>query len=564
MTASWQSPISWHISGWASPWTVIWRSCQRQGRPDEYKTVHATWFCRLAQFREPWGEAAQSPGGGCRRRLARMLMAASSLALLLPAGVEGARLKAQSTGGSVAGGLTGVTVEVVGQSKGVEQVVLAQKAANGTLPLLPDYCFFSGEIEGLKLSGSGTASDPMELNKGRSFTSIEGLNNRGQRVVWPLWLHAGGTIEATLYAQGNGTLGVMLGDEKAAFTSARGGAKVLFKKAQKGRVDLVISPVSFRGSVQKIVLGGSGINGAQLLRARWRPSAVHSGFGSSTLGSRQSRLWIMEVRPVWGEQGFYGPITTPFGYFGSTFRADHTSGGVNFSMWSFAAGKQEPPLPQLSHLLAVGSPQASFGGFSHEGTGVKLRDWNPYEGQKLESVVLALRIEPGRPYDTYSGYFWDPDGHGWRFYAAGRKWSEKRSVESLLPGCFVEVPGPPDRQRTGQILRAADFRGWCRDANGGWHWLDEMLGSKQDAQRDPTNCLWTTVDDGWFRMGMGGMIHYRYPKGVNLRLPPAKTQPDYLASEQLKALERCPTEITVGKVTCQGGRVNVEIVLRSQ
>lgn len=169
---------------------------------------------------------------------------------------------------------------------------------------------------------------------------------------------------------------------------------------------------------------------------------------------------------------------------------------------------------------------------------MKLRDWNPYEGQKIASTVLALRVEPGQPYDTYTGWFLDQQTQQWRLYASGRKWSEKRSVTSLLPGCFVEVPGPPHVERTGHIPRAADFRGWCRDDNGKWHPLDVMNGSKADANREQTNCLWSLSEDGWFRMAMGGMTHFRYPKGVDVTAPKMKTMPDYLSEAALKTCNR--------------------------
>jgi len=299
------------------------------------------------------------------------------------------------------------------------------------------------------------------------------------------------------------------------------GSNFAFKGVKEGLADLVLSPKG-RASMESVELSGSAIAGAQVLRARWRPAAIHAGFKSSTLGAASSRLWVIEVRPIFGKKDFYAPITTPFGYFGSTFNEDGTSGGINFSRWSFQRGEVEPPVPQLSHLLAVGSPQASFGHFDHEGTGVKLRDWNPYEGQRIINTVLALKVEPGSPYDTYTGWFLDMQTMQWRLYASGRKWSEKRSVESLLPGCFVEVPGPPHLERTGHIIRAADFRGWCRDEQGKWHALDIMNGSKADASREQTNCLWTLSDDGWFRMAMGGMMHFRYPEGVDVTVKPFK------------------------------------------
>lgn len=449
--------------------------------------------------------------------------------------------------------LAAQTIEVVkiGAENDVEQVVLTQTAQDGKLTLLPGHSFFSGAT-GAKLGGETPATD--ELNGDKQWTSIDGLKSPDQRIVFPLWLHADGSVSGKI--NGNGRFNVELGESK---TTASGGFEI--KNAKAGRVDLVLSPTG-TAKIESIELSGSGTVGAQLLRARWRPAAIHSGFKSSTLGAAQSRLWIMEVRPIFGEKDFYAPITTPFGYFGSTFNADHTSGGINFSMWSFQRGAAEPPIAQLSHLLAVGSSQATFGHFDHEGTGVKLRDWNPYEGQKISSTVLALRIEPGKPYDTYTGWFLDQQTRQWRLYASGRKWSEKRSVESLLPGCFVEVPGPPHIQRTGHIMRAADFRGWCLDDKGKWHQLDIMNGSKADANREQTNCLWSLSNDGWFRMAMGGMIHHRYPKGVDITAPAMKAMPDYMSDAALKALD-FPTTVTVKRLVRQGSRVHVELELKT-
>lgn len=449
--------------------------------------------------------------------------------------------------------LVAQTIEAVkiGSEHDVDQVVLAQTAQDGKLTLLPGHSFFSGAT-GAKLGGESPAQD--ELNGDKQWKSIDGLKSADQRIVFPLWLRADGSVSGKI--NGSGRFNVELGEAK---TTAAGGFEI--KNAKAGRVDLVLSPTG-PGSIESIELSGAGMAGAQLLRARWRPAAIHSGFKSSTLGAAQSRLWIMEVRPIFGEKDFYSPITTPFGYFGSTFNADHTSGGINFSMWSFQRGAAEPPIAQLSHLLAIGHPQATFGHFDHEGTGVKLRDWNPYEGQKIASTVLALRIEPGKPYDTYTGWFLEQQTRQWRLYASGRKWSEKRSVESLLPGCFVEVPGPPHIERTGHIMRAADFRGWCQDDKGKWHQLDVMNGSKADANREQTNCLWSLSNDGWFRMAMGGMIHYRYPKGVDVTAPAMKSMPDYMSEAALKQLV-LPTSIAVKRIVRQGSKVHVELDLQT-
>ena len=72
----------------------------------------------------------------------------------------------------------------------------------------------------------------------------------------------------------------------------------------------------------------------------------------------------MEMDAVPGDLGFYAPITTPFGYYGPTWQADGTvNAGFNFSLWSYGRGQEEPPVEQLSHLLAIGNRDATFGGF---------------------------------------------------------------------------------------------------------------------------------------------------------------------------------------------------------
>ena len=79
--------------------------------------------------------------------------------------------------------------------------------------------------------------------------------------------------------------------------------------------------------------------------------------------------------------------------------------GSIFSLWSYGRGQAEPPIEQLSHLLAIGNRDATFGGFGHEGTGVKIRDWDPLTGHKGQRQVLALRVVPSETYDTYYSYF---------------------------------------------------------------------------------------------------------------------------------------------------------------
>ena len=458
-----------------------------------------------------------------------------------------------------------IAAEKINEVDGVDHVLMSQRISNGRVTLLPEHCFFSGDSKNLKLSGPSKSptADPLGLNAGNSYASVDGLQSPSQKVVWPLWLSSEGTIHGKIISKGSGSLTVKLGAMSQTVSPAGGTVEFKFEKTPRGQVELSVNPKTFSGSIERIELDGPALKDAKLLRARWRPAAIHSSFTSSNLGKEESRLWIMEVRPHQIEKDFYSPITTPFGYFGSTFNADGSSGGINFSMWSYEAGKEEPPIAQLSHLLSVGSQKASFGGFGHEGTGVKLRDWNPYEGLKVASGALALRLDPGKPYDTYTAYFYDQTLETWRLFASGRKWSQQRGTQNLLPGCFVEVPGPPHVERSGQIVRTADFRGWCRDSKGIWHHLDKMQGDKADASREQTNCLWARSDDNWFRMSIGGLLHFRYPKSADIQIPKFNSLPPFLSPDKVKVLDENPTTVRFLSTRVQGDSLVGELEVNS-
>jgi hypothetical protein len=91
-----------------------------------------------------------------------------------------------------------------------------------------------------------------------------------------------------------------------------------------------------------------------------------------------------------------------------------------------------------------------------------------------------------------------------------------------------------------------------------------MIGDKSDAAREQANCLWARSEDNWFRMSIGGLLHYRYPKGVDVVIPGAGTLPDFMKPEKLKVLDALPTEIGVRKVALQGDVLMVEVELASQ
>jgi hypothetical protein len=224
-------------------------------------------------------------------------------------------------------------------------------------------------------------------------------------------------------------------------------------------------------------------------------------------------------------------------------------------MWSYGKSEEVPPVSQFSHLLAVGHPDASFGGFGHEGTGVKVRDWNPFEDWEGDSAVYALRFEPGADFDTYHGYYFDELQERWRLFASGRKPASDKT--SLWAGSFVEVPGPPNRQRTGHIERTMRYRGSTMDGNGKWSAFDTMKGESGE-----WNNRQRWIDDrGRFVMSMGGMAQY----GPNLELVIEKPKlPDeiWMQPRALADLMVLPTEVSLGMLGSEKDEASLEFTIR--
>lgn len=309
------------------------------------------------------------------------------------------------------------------------------------------------------------------------------------------------------------------------------------------------------GELHRIDVYGSAVLDSQLLRARWRPAAVHGGYASTRID--QSRMWVMATRST-SNSSSYSPITTPFGYFGTSFDASgRSTGGFNFSMWAAGRGGKVPPLERMPHLLAAGSPDARFSGFGHEGSGVKLRGWTPMP-DRPEVCIQALRVENDGNYRTYYGYFWDHPSKQWKLYAVGRKWSGGKPVTHLQPGSFCEVPGPPNVQRTGDVPREVRRLGWFQDELAGrWEPMDRFLCRGKET----LNKSWFISDHGEFVMRTGGMRHYPFksPPVAQTTMP----LPEYLSPEATRQLENLPAEFgAIEVVKAAAASVELNIVMK--
>ncbi len=428
-----------------------------------------------------------------------------------------------------------------------------QRTRGQQLWLSPNESFFNGK--GIRATGRGDAALPgADLNKAKMFRQLEGLGPKNS-VSWYLHLPKPGPLEILVGSTAaESKFQYHLGEAKGWVVA--GGQRATLQLSKAGLVRLRLQAEKTGASLSHVVLRGAVLQGASLLRARWRPQAAHTRFTASTLQGH-SRVWVMEMAAMPGEAGFYAPMTTPFGYFGASWDLQGRPTGLNFSMWSYGRGKSEPPIEKLSHLIALGDPKASFGGFGHEGTGVKPRNTNPFTGWRQPAAVFALRLVPGRDYDTYYGYYFDPEKLAWRLYAAGRKAIGRRRVDHLWAGSFVEVPGPPQRQRTGHIRRTMSYRGFTMDASGTWHAFDRMRGEGKPGQW--VNRGRGLTKDGRFALWMGGMQHFGPNAEVRQNQPASAKDLVWMQPKRLRAIFTVPTEIWIDAIAYSQGQAQLTV-----
>ena len=492
----------------------------------------------------------------------------------------------------------GTEIEVLTLKEGVkfDEVVYAQESEGARLTLGANECFFYPV--GPKLQGGGKVRGDEEaalFNKGESYTEIGTLRNSGQQVKWPILPVANGVVSLKVFLETSAKEAgsewiVRCGDIEELVTSVKSDGSLPQPWSLSGRITQsgireeaiqfvtieLISTCSKNldgGILKSVELEGPAVEGAYLLRSRWRPQAVHTRFLSTEqMGTGLGiQAWVVEVRPHFDfgldPFQFYAPVTTEFGYYGSTYMPTSkstpdvfTAKAMNFSLWSYKRGAAEPPVGELSHLLSIGDSRRQFGGYHHEGTGVKPRGPLPQiENQLMRSLVVGMRFDAPDagdpyPYRTYHSYFVNPENGDWALYASGRQFAEKPSQFGGLrePGAFVEVPGRVVSQRTHQSLRSASYRGWVQDLAGDWHPIDMMNGTAKLGEIAPKR--WELSDDGWFRMTTGGMVYRRFKtKNNDVVHTPNFELPDYMQAKALEKFSDHPVSVEIHKVAMNSG-----------
>ncbi|TWT32998.1 DUF3472 domain-containing protein [Blastopirellula retiformator] len=456
------------------------------------------------------------------------------------------------------------------EADGRDYFLYGQPAVDGKLVLTASNGFFDAGV--CRAEGQSTLPRADDQNLiAPNFECLDNWKKTDGGLRWHFWTDKPGAVQLQVWLQvsekqAGSEIRVSLGGDVQTVRTSGADAtspqpwNLKFDLQQPGEQTLELTATSIAsaqlgvGKLQGIVLAGSAIESAQLLRARWRPAAVHGHYSSSVCP--ESRVWVMTTRST-TDTGSYSPITTPFGYYGTSFRADGRSeGGFNFSMWAASRKGSVPPLQEMPHLLAAGSPDAQFSGFGHEGSGVKLRGWTAMPDQP-KTVIQSLRVENDGDYHTYYGYFWDHPTKRWKLYAVGRKWSNGKTLSNLKPGSFCEVPGPPHIQRTGDLPREVVRRGWALEEEGKWRPLDQFHCSK--GKGAPMNKSWSLTAAGEFAMTTGGMRYYEPVKTIQLTNP--TEIPPYLSPAATKQLYQLPATFAEPE-TVEAGAADATVNLR--
>jgi len=288
------------------------------------------------------------------------------------------------------------------------------------------------------------------------------------------------------------------------------------------------------GNLKNLLITGPAAKNSRNIMRRYRANAVHCTWESES--PNPIEISVHELTIVSKKQDFYQPVTTPFGYTGSTWDKDtQTFGGYNFSLWSYGANDPVPPFYQESHLIAVGSG-LEFGFYGHEGTGVKPRGNHPYIGVDTNVQTIAVRKVPGEVYDTYWSYYLDPHNGHWKLYGCGKKFNENGNLKGLTTGAFVEVPGGAHMVRNGNVISETHYRGWQMDTSGNWHPINKMVGTTGEnsiSSRD-----WKIVGNK-FSMQMGGWGELGIEKKT-LIINNLDEIPAYLKGNNLNELYKIP------------------------
>ncbi|NNJ27720.1 DUF3472 domain-containing protein [Alienimonas chondri] len=417
-------------------------------------------------------------------------------------------------------------------------------------------------------------------------THIDGWSTDGSAAVWGVAFPHAGTVNATATlkidrANAGRTVQVRLKrvsvanertdvDAAEFITRATNGfapqASVELNVPEPGFYEVHLAagtsfePAAEVGAIEGLLLKGEAVADATVMSIRSPGAGAVHGRLHSTAAPRGVRLAVVEVRIATPDQpGQYFPVTTPFGYFGSTWKnLENRFGGANFSLWSDGDAARAGEVSKLSRLLAYRA-DARYTVFGHEGIGVKPIGENPWAAMKpTRRQVMTVSKIPGPQFETYACHFLNLDTGEWELFGCGQSLKKPRRSDDLSVGHFMEVLYPSPHLR-----RESHVRGWMMTENGEWSQIDRLAHGAYRGAKDLSHRRHGVTDDGWFYLSTGGWFPNDVEK-ADVDLPDrfrlsADERPDYLQGAKLRSLLNLPIEVSApSRVSVDGASATIQ------
>ena len=399
-------------------------------------------------------------------------------------------------------------------------------------------------------------------NKNRHYERIGGWKRLNDTIVWGMKNLSVGTLTVELFAgistgEDGSAVTVYLDDQEQDLTvnataspqDFESQGSVSFNVSQAGTHEIKLkiktqnTADSSFGEIKKLIASGTAITGANVWERRWRMAAVHGAFISDN--DVNTEITVYEVNILSHEYESYQVMSTEFGYIGSPNSLESAGlSGLNFSLWSYGRNDAIPPHIQLSHLIAVAGEGAIFGGYGHEGTGVKPRGFDPFDTAESPhyKFTVALRKEPGELHNTFWCYYLDPVSLDWKLYSSGKKFNASGDLSYInSTGGFLEVPGPAHSQRTGHRTRVIEYRAWRMQTDRTWNVVDEIDPNyNSDTSISYKEWSQNSAGDKFIFKG-GGLLDTGVDPG-NIHLNNPSELPDFLQGDNINALYAMPAD----------------------
>ena len=454
--------------------------------------------------------------------------------------------------------------------KGIDTFYKIQKPHENFLYLGANEVFFKPIGKMLAVGIEHKDKEKLEFNKGSEFHYVTNFGGESAQMEWSFFNSKNGSyIADSFFKFGTEEYGTVLSYEldnrepvlmtlNENISETPSGYKhfrMIFDNLDSGIHKLIIKFVkrtNYKVKFYNVRLSGSEMNGLYVLRNRWRARAVYSKWESSKVSPTDIKSWVMEFSSD-SILGHYSPTTT-FTYYGPVFKEHGIVDRVNFSLWSYGQNDPIPPKDKMSHLLGIGSHLGIFSGFKHTGTGVKVRQWNVFQGTNTsKKYAIALKYIYEDNFRTYYAYFWNEKTEKWQFYTGGRKYNKKDRT-NLTPTGFLEVPGKQTQERSGNYVRKLYARGWVENSLGEWHEVDTFRNNPNDDGSGKVNGFWEVSKDGTRFASVSGGLAYRkiedFPRVFTK--PQSQTLPLYMRAKKLRALNSFPFVPKIIKVSRLG------------